>query len=184
MTTSSTAQPLLTSEPLQPFRLTNQIIRLIRRRHPRIQHRANSRISRLTFTHIKQTPYPLHLKIIRQPAVLQHLPRHTRRTPELPAPIRQTYPPRSINHQQKTTTSTTVANPSDAERRVCPPCGRAKYADDFELDHKHPKSKGGPDTDENLWLICGACNSKKGANSVQYLLDKLATEAATLPVIA
>ena len=30
-------------------------------------------------------------------------------------------------------------------------------------DHITPKAKGGPDTDDNIQLLCGACNSKKGA---------------------
>ena len=103
-------------------------------------------------------------------------------------------PPRRTDPEQPVRTSNSVlrallwthldVDPADAERRVCPPCGRAKYADDFELDHKQPKSKGGPDIDENLWLICGACNSKKGARSVKHLYDRLAVESAKLPMPA
>ena len=48
------------------------------------------------------------------------------------------------------------------ERRPCPGCDRAKYHDDFHLDHVTPRSKGGPDADENLQLLCAACNGRKG----------------------
>ena len=32
----------------------------------------------------------------------------------------------------------------------------------LEMDHVVPKAKGGPDTDENLQLLCGNCNRIKG----------------------
>ncbi|WP_419944707.1 DNA methyltransferase [Candidatus Poriferisodalis sp.] len=48
------------------------------------------------------------------------------------------------------------------ERRPCPGCDRAKWHDDFHLDHIEPKSKGGPDIDANLQLLCAACNGRKG----------------------
>lgn len=47
-------------------------------------------------------------------------------------------------------------------RRLCYGCDRRKYYDDFHLDHILPRSKGGEDADENLQLLCGACNAKKG----------------------
>ena len=53
--------------------------------------------------------------------------------------------------------------PGGEGRRVCPLCGRAKYNDDFELDHIEPLAKGGPDTDDNIQMICGPCNRRKGA---------------------
>jgi hypothetical protein len=31
------------------------------------------------------------------------------------------------------------------------------------LDHKHPQSKGGPSTLDNLVLACAPCNTRKGA---------------------
>ena len=34
------------------------------------------------------------------------------------------------------------------------------------IDHKIPSSKGGTDHVENLWLLCGACNSLKGTGTV------------------
>lgn len=50
----------------------------------------------------------------------------------------------------------------DGKRRPCPGCDRPKYFDDFDLDHITPRSKGGLDADENLQLLCSACNRIKG----------------------
>ena len=41
------------------------------------------------------------------------------------------------------------------------------------IDHKIPRSKGGTDHFENLWLLCGACNSMKGTGTVAELKAKL-----------
>lgn len=43
----------------------------------------------------------------------------------------------------------------------CVQCG---YMGDYiEYDHKHPRSKGGQNTEENIQLLCRKCNLKKGA---------------------
>jgi 5-methylcytosine-specific restriction endonuclease McrA len=36
----------------------------------------------------------------------------------------------------------------------------------LEVDHKHPKSRGGPATMENLWTLCYSCNRGKKADSL------------------
>ena len=41
------------------------------------------------------------------------------------------------------------------------------------IDHRIPRSKGGTDHFENLWLLCGACNSLKGTGTVAELRAKL-----------
>ena len=41
------------------------------------------------------------------------------------------------------------------------------------IDHKIPRSRGGTDHFENLWLLCGACNSLKGTGTVAELKAKL-----------
>ena len=43
----------------------------------------------------------------------------------------------------------------------------------FHLDHVIAKSKGGQDTDTNLQLLCGNCNSIKGDRGMEYLIAKL-----------
>jgi hypothetical protein len=43
---------------------------------------------------------------------------------------------------------------------ACVDCG-AQH--DLALDHIHPYSLGGPDTVENLRVLCRSCNSRKGA---------------------
>lgn len=42
--------------------------------------------------------------------------------------------------------------------------GVANYA---VIDHKIPKSQGGTDDAENLWLLCNSCNSSKGQKSLE-----------------
>jgi hypothetical protein len=41
----------------------------------------------------------------------------------------------------------------------CQVCGSNE---NLTMDHKHPWSKGGPDTIENLRVLCRSCNSRKG----------------------
>lgn len=35
----------------------------------------------------------------------------------------------------------------------------------FTIDHEIPRAHGGTDAIENLWLLCGTCNSMKGTKS-------------------
>ena len=44
----------------------------------------------------------------------------------------------------------------------------------FHKDHIEPRSKGGPDDDANLQLLCGHCNILKGAGTMAELKAKLA----------
>jgi 5-methylcytosine-specific restriction endonuclease McrA len=44
----------------------------------------------------------------------------------------------------------------------CQICGKtAQDGARLEIDHKHPKSKGGLDTEDNLWTLCFECNRGK-----------------------
>lgn len=62
---------------------------------------------------------------------------------------------------------------NNQERRKCPGCDRHKYFEDFELDHIHPRSKGGVDTDNNLQLLCSTCNrTKSNSLSMKELRKK------------
>lgn len=50
---------------------------------------------------------------------------------------------------------------------LCRRC-KGKYrdrvgGDSLRLDHFVPRSSGGPDTEDNLWTLCGYCNAKKRA---------------------
>lgn len=42
----------------------------------------------------------------------------------------------------------------------CADCGSTE---DLTLDHIHPWSRGGSDTEDNLRVLCRSCNSRKGA---------------------
>jgi hypothetical protein len=44
----------------------------------------------------------------------------------------------------------------------CQKCGTDK---NLTMDHRHPWSLGGPDTVENLQVLCRSCNSRKGARA-------------------
>ncbi len=62
----------------------------------------------------------------------------------------------------------------DPDRRFCVGCDRAKYFDDFDLDHVQPRSKGGPDVDDNIQMLCHSCNSIKGSTrTMTELREKL-----------
>ena len=43
----------------------------------------------------------------------------------------------------------------------------------FTIDHIYPKSKGGPDTPENLEIVCRNCNFLKGEKNVDWFLANL-----------
>ena len=49
--------------------------------------------------------------------------------------------------------------------------GRAFPIDIFEIDHIRPKSKGGPDFDDNLQLLCSTCNQSKGNKTMKRFLE-------------
>lgn len=48
----------------------------------------------------------------------------------------------------------------ERDENACVECG---IAEDLTLDHIYPWSLGGPDTVENLRVLCRPCNSSKGA---------------------
>lgn len=48
------------------------------------------------------------------------------------------------------------------DRYCCQLCGAtAQDGVRLAVDHRHPKSKGGQDTFENLWTLCYSCNAGK-----------------------
>ena len=56
------------------------------------------------------------------------------------------------------------------QKGYCAGCGVHFQFRNFHLDHIIPKAKGGQDTDKNLQLLCGHCNSVKGDRPMSYLL--------------
>ena len=55
----------------------------------------------------------------------------------------------------------------------CGGCGVNFPYRNFTIDHKIPRSKGGTDDFDNLWLLCNACNSTKGTGTVAEMRVKL-----------
>ena len=55
----------------------------------------------------------------------------------------------------------------------CRGCGEHFQLRNLTIDHIVPRSLGGVDTDANLQLLCGACNSVKGARSQEEFLAEL-----------
>ena len=43
----------------------------------------------------------------------------------------------------------------------CRECGKSRDETSLEIDHIHPLSKGGPTTEDNLWVLCRECNQAK-----------------------
>lgn len=48
------------------------------------------------------------------------------------------------------------------DKFTCQLCGAKPPDVRIEVDHKTPRSKGGSDTEANLWTTCIACNRGKG----------------------
>lgn len=48
----------------------------------------------------------------------------------------------------------------ERDEHTCQECGAT---DDLSIDHIVPSSRGGPETEENLRVLCRPCNSRKGA---------------------
>ena len=56
---------------------------------------------------------------------------------------------------------------------TCNLCKRHFEMQNFHIDHITPKSKGGPDVDRNLQLLCGSCNTIKGTRSMEIARNRL-----------
>ena len=70
------------------------------------------------------------------------------------------------------------------QRGICPGCRRFFEYRHLEVDHIHPRAKGGGDELENLQLLCGSCNREKGMLSMaefdQRRIDALEKEIARI----
>ncbi|MGI9559283.1 MAG: DNA methyltransferase [Thermodesulfobacteriota bacterium] len=69
------------------------------------------------------------------------------------------YPTRSDNVKRSPNIKQTLYG---KQRGFCVICGNHFRFQNFEVDHRNPKSKGGADADDNLQLLCGHCNRVKG----------------------
>ena len=63
-----------------------------------------------------------------------------------------------------------------AQSGICKGCGYKFPKRNFEIDHIIPRADGGLDIDDNLQLLCGACNRTKGKRPMTYLKAKLRKE--------
>ena len=59
------------------------------------------------------------------------------------------------------------------QKGYCNGCGHHFEFRHFHKDHVVPLSRGGQDTNANLQLLCGHCNSAKGSQSMAYLKARL-----------
>ena len=56
---------------------------------------------------------------------------------------------------------------------ICRGCGEWFRIENFHIDHIVPRKHGGTDHRENLQLLCGHCNSRKGTGTMSELMTKL-----------
>ena len=62
----------------------------------------------------------------------------------------------------------------------CNGCGEHYQFKDFDVDHIIPRKWGGTHHKENLQLLCGHCNSRKGDGKMSVLMEKLLKERGAL----
>lgn len=62
----------------------------------------------------------------------------------------------------------------------CNGCGVEFEARNLQIDHIIPRAKGGGDYYENYQLLCGNCNSIKGARPMEYLRAKIKRRVALM----
>jgi hypothetical protein len=64
------------------------------------------------------------------------------------------------------------------ERDEC--CQGCGTDEDLSIDHRIPRSRGGSDEGDNLWVLCRSCNSSKGDQTDEEWLSKPLVGQATL----
>ena len=68
---------------------------------------------------------------------------------------------------------------------LCGGCGERFPKRNLTMDHMVPRKCGGTDHIENLWLLCGACNSSKGTRTQeQFLQERMRKRLALFPWLA
>lgn len=63
---------------------------------------------------------------------------------------------------------------------TCQYCGKTPPAVVLELDHIHPRSKGGKDTEENLNTACFDCNRGKAAGLITTVIPSTSDKAVRI----
>ncbi len=63
----------------------------------------------------------------------------------------------------------------------CNGCGHSFPFQNFTRDHMVPTRRGGTDSDENLQLLCGRCNSIKGDHDMSHLIAKIKEDGTIHP---
>ncbi len=58
----------------------------------------------------------------------------------------------------------------------CNLCGHDFPKRNMTIDHITPRVHGGPDVDENLQLLCNACNSSKGTRSMETVIAEFRSD--------
>ncbi len=56
--------------------------------------------------------------------------------------------------------------------RRCMYCGARKSIRNLEIDHMDPVARGGSNDEENLQLLCGPCNRRKGVHTDEEFRDR------------
>ena len=68
---------------------------------------------------------------------------------------------------------------------LCGGCGERLPKRNLTMDHMVPRKRGGTDHIENLWLLCGACNSSKGTRTQeQFLQERMRKRLVLFPWLA
>ena len=66
------------------------------------------------------------------------------------------------------------------QRGICPGCENHYRSKDLHVDHVVPRAKGGSGELDNLQLLCGHCNTTKGAGTMADLRRRLAEQEADM----
>ena len=62
----------------------------------------------------------------------------------------------------------------------CAYCGDSILAGNFQVDHLHPRNKGGKDDEENLMPSCRSCNATKSTYTLEEFRQRLIDDMARL----